>query len=228
MVTLDLTATTPKKIKNIQQAAVPELGTLAPDFGLSSYHGSGRLRGLTAVVTGADSGIGRAAALAFAREGCGRLVLTSLDSREEREDLVGTVAAIEEQGGENPGERGTSAVAAVSRDLADEGFRVAVVEAAAGKIRASCGVAVCLLFLVFAAVFFCCFCSFDCGERRRAIESNRGRRRKNRALKKKGRCRPRRATSDDEKEKTLQPQPPQQKLPTILKKIKPKSQKTSS
>ena len=157
MVTLDLTATTPKKIKNIQQAAVPELGTLAPDFGLSSYHGSGRLRGLTAVVTGADSGIGRAAALAFAREGCGRLVLTSLDSREEREDLVGTVAAIEEQGGENPGERGTSAVAAVSGDLADEGFRVAVVEAAAGKIRASCGVAVCLLFLVFAAVFFAVF-----------------------------------------------------------------------
>lgn len=114
------------------EAALP----LAPDFGLGSYVGSGKLQGLSAIVTGADSGIGRAVALAFAREGCASFVLTSLDTGEEREDLAGTVAAIAEQGSA-PGRRGAAKVAAVSGDLSDESFRVAVVEAAGGKIGAS-------------------------------------------------------------------------------------------
>jgi NAD(P)-dependent dehydrogenase (short-subunit alcohol dehydrogenase family) len=45
-----------------------------PDYGETSYRGSGRLAGKKTVITGADSGIGRAVALAFAREGADVLV----------------------------------------------------------------------------------------------------------------------------------------------------------
>ena len=45
-----------------------------PDHGEESYRGSGRLEGKKAVITGADSGIGRAVAIAFAREGADVLI----------------------------------------------------------------------------------------------------------------------------------------------------------
>ncbi len=45
-----------------------------PDFGEQTYRGSGRLQGRVALITGADSGIGRAVALAYAREGADILI----------------------------------------------------------------------------------------------------------------------------------------------------------
>lgn len=59
-----------------------------PDHGEDSYVGAGRLEGRKALVTGGDSGIGRAVVLAFAREGAD-VAFTYQDG--EREDAVATV-----------------------------------------------------------------------------------------------------------------------------------------
>jgi NAD(P)-dependent dehydrogenase (short-subunit alcohol dehydrogenase family) len=61
-----------------------------PDHGETSYKGSGRLRGKRAIITGGDSGIGRAVAIAFAREGADILIayLNEREDAEETADLV--------------------------------------------------------------------------------------------------------------------------------------------
>jgi NAD(P)-dependent dehydrogenase (short-subunit alcohol dehydrogenase family) len=56
-----------------------------PDHGEESYQGSGRLEGKVAVVTGADSGIGKAVAIAYAREGADVLI-SYLSEDEDAED----------------------------------------------------------------------------------------------------------------------------------------------
>jgi NAD(P)-dependent dehydrogenase (short-subunit alcohol dehydrogenase family) len=57
-----------------------------PDFGAESYKGFGRLEGKVALVTGGDSGIGKAVALAFAREGAD-VGVSYLDEHEDAEEL---------------------------------------------------------------------------------------------------------------------------------------------
>ena len=66
-----------------------------PDHGEDSYRGSSRLTGKRAVITGADSGIGRAVALAFAREGAD-VVLSYLGAEEA--DADETVSLVEAEG----------------------------------------------------------------------------------------------------------------------------------
>jgi NAD(P)-dependent dehydrogenase (short-subunit alcohol dehydrogenase family) len=66
-----------------------------PDCGETSYRGSGRLSDRKAVITGADSGIGRAVAIAFAREGAD-VVLSYLP--DEESDAREVVELIEQAG----------------------------------------------------------------------------------------------------------------------------------
>jgi NAD(P)-dependent dehydrogenase (short-subunit alcohol dehydrogenase family) len=80
-----------------QQQSVP--GTLGdmdpkPDHGEESYRGSGRLTGKAAVITGGDSGIGRAVAIAFAREGADVLI----SYLNEHEDAQDTARYVEQAG----------------------------------------------------------------------------------------------------------------------------------
>jgi len=56
-----------------------------PDYGEESYTGSGRLEGKKALITGADSGIGRAVALAYAREGADVAVIYLSETEEAKE-----------------------------------------------------------------------------------------------------------------------------------------------
>ncbi len=66
-----------------------------PDYGYETYRGSGRLEGKAAIITGGDSGIGRAVALAFAREGADVLI-SYLE--EEEPDAQETARVVEEAG----------------------------------------------------------------------------------------------------------------------------------
>ncbi len=81
-----------------------------PDHGETSYRGAGKLEGRRALVTGADSGIGRAAAIAFAREGAD-VALVHLP--EEEEDAREVVALIEADGRK---------AIAIAGDIKDERF----------------------------------------------------------------------------------------------------------
>ena len=89
-----------------------------PDCGEDSYTGSGKLTGRKALITGADSGIGRAAAIAFAREGAD-VALVYLPSEEK--DAQDVVALIEKEGRK---------AVAIPGDITDEAFCTSLVEQA--------------------------------------------------------------------------------------------------
>ena len=68
---------------------------MKPDCGETSYRGSGRLEGAAALITGGDSGIDRAVAIAFAREGADVLIAYLA---EEETDARETASFIEKAG----------------------------------------------------------------------------------------------------------------------------------
>lgn len=89
--------------------------TPEPDHGESSYVGHGRLDGRRALITGGDSGIGRAVAVAFAREGADVAIV---HLPEEQADADDTVAQIRQAG-----RIGIS----LSGDIREEGFATDIV-----------------------------------------------------------------------------------------------------
>lgn len=64
-----------------------------PDHGEQSYRGSGRLSGRKALVTGGDSGIGRAAAIAFAREGANVAISFLPDEEADARQVIELIEA---------------------------------------------------------------------------------------------------------------------------------------
>jgi NAD(P)-dependent dehydrogenase (short-subunit alcohol dehydrogenase family) len=92
-----------------------------PDYGEETYRGSGKLTGKAAIITGGDSGIGRAVALAFAREGADVLI-SYLESEEL--DAQETVQTVEGSG--------RNAVA-VPGDIQDEALCREIVERAVSE-----------------------------------------------------------------------------------------------
>jgi NAD(P)-dependent dehydrogenase (short-subunit alcohol dehydrogenase family) len=64
-----------------------------PDYGERTYRGSGRLEGRRALITGGDSGIGRAVALAFAREGADVVISHLPEEHADADETLRTVKA---------------------------------------------------------------------------------------------------------------------------------------
>ncbi|HEX8388866.1 MAG TPA: SDR family oxidoreductase [Sphingomonas sp.] len=93
-----------------------------PDHGEASYRGSGRLQGKRALITGGDSGIGRAAAIAYAREGAS-VVINHLPAEQPDADEV--VALLTGEG---------HRVVSIAGDLRDERFCTRLVAQAAREL----------------------------------------------------------------------------------------------
>ncbi|MFN4205741.1 MAG: SDR family oxidoreductase [Agrobacterium albertimagni] len=106
------------------QKKVPMPGRTAdmnprPDHGEESYKGSGKLEGLKAIITGGDSGIGRAVAIAYAREGADVLI----SYIEEDEDAQDTARWVEKAGRKAVLVRGDIQNADHCREIVDTAVR---------------------------------------------------------------------------------------------------------
>ncbi|TPG54167.1 SDR family oxidoreductase [Sphingomonas glacialis] len=84
--------------------------TPKPDHGEDSYRGSGRLEGRKALITGGDSGMGRAAAIAYAREGADVAINYFPNEEEDAREVIALIEAAGRKGVAIPG------------DLRDEAF----------------------------------------------------------------------------------------------------------
>lgn len=93
-----------------------------PDHGEKSYKGSGRLKGRKALITGGDSGMGRAAAIAYAREGAD-IAINYLPAEEQ--DAKEVIALIKAEG---------QKAVAIPGDLRDEQFCKRLVEQAVAAL----------------------------------------------------------------------------------------------
>jgi NAD(P)-dependent dehydrogenase (short-subunit alcohol dehydrogenase family) len=108
--------------KHLEKPGLEADLTLKPMYDAPFYKGSGKLDGKVALITGADSGIGRAVAVLFAREGAD----VAIAYLEEHEDAEETKAAVEAEGRRAilvPGDVSDPAYAeaAVARTMADLG-----------------------------------------------------------------------------------------------------------
>ncbi|MFP3547196.1 SDR family oxidoreductase [Rhizobium sp. SIMBA_035] len=87
-----------------------------PDHGETSYKGSGRLAGMRALITGGDSGMGRAAAIAYAREGADVAINYLPDEEPDAKEVIALI--------EKEGRKGV----ALPGDLRDEAFCKKLIE----------------------------------------------------------------------------------------------------
>lgn len=93
-----------------------------PDCGEKSYKGNGRLKGRKALITGGDSGIGRAAAIAYAREGADVAINYM---KEEQKDAESLAKLLQDEGHK---------IVLIPGDLSDESFSKKMVEEAHQKL----------------------------------------------------------------------------------------------
>ena len=107
----------PQDVPGTESAMNPQA-----DHGEQSYRGKNRLAGKVAVITGGDSGIGKAVAIAFAREGADVLI-SYLDDVEDR-DAEDTVTYIQEAGRQ---------AIAIKGDISSETHCQKIIEAAVNK-----------------------------------------------------------------------------------------------
>jgi len=114
-----------------------------PDHGEQSYRGSGRLTGRHAVITGGDSGIGRAVAIAFAREGADVLISYLPEEEQDAQETLRWVRDAGRNGVGVPGDIRDEAHCAriIERSVAELGGLDVLVNNAAYQMAQSNGIA---------------------------------------------------------------------------------------